>query len=167
MSIASQWSQPASYTTHNGTNFNLPVRAVGVNVGTDLTNVNLKLQPSRAVPWTTVQRNSQPVAIARSLSLHMDAHSPTPQVSPTHGGQTPSASPSLHQQQMVSRTGATYLGFITGNPRVGNFHTTPVTHNTVPATGTGTHHTRLHGFYRGVTITCQGLINHGFTHSKN
>ena len=111
MPIAVNGSRPASYIGHvvsNGTNFNLPVGAVGVNVGTNLTNVNLKLQPSRAVPWTTTQRNSQAVAIAQSLSPHMHAHSPTPQVSPPRSGQTPTASPSLHQQQMVSGTGATY-----------------------------------------------------------
>ena len=111
MPIAVNGSRPASYIGHvvsNGTNFNLPVGAVGVNVGTNLTNVNLKLQPSRAVPWTTAQRNSQAVAIAQSLSPHMHAHSPTPQVSPPRGGQTPTASPSLHQQQIVSGTGATY-----------------------------------------------------------
>jgi enhancer of polycomb-like protein len=109
--IAVNGSRHASYIGHvvnNGTNFNVPVGAVGVNVGTNLTNVNLKLQPSRAVPWTTAQRNSQAVAIAQSLSPHMHAHSPTPQVSPPRGGQTPTASPSLHQQQMVSGTGATY-----------------------------------------------------------
>ena len=109
--IAVNGSRPASYIGHvvsNGANFNLPVGAVGVNVGTNLTNVNLKLQPSRAVPWTTAQRNSQAVAIAQSLSPHMHAHSPTPQVSPSRGGQTPTASPSLHQQQIVSGTGATY-----------------------------------------------------------
>ena len=33
------------------------------------------------------------------------------------------------------------LGFVMGNPWVGNSHTAPVTRNTVPATGTGTHHT--------------------------
>jgi enhancer of polycomb-like protein len=111
MPLAVNGSRPASYIGHvvgNGANFNLPVGAVGVNVGTNLTNVNLKLQPSRAVPWTTAQRNSQAVAIAQSLSPHMHAHSPTPQVSPSRGGQTPTASPSLHQQQMVSGTGATY-----------------------------------------------------------
>ncbi|KAI0280469.1 hypothetical protein BGY98DRAFT_1095464 [Russula aff. rugulosa BPL654] len=111
MPIAVNGSRPASYIGHvvgSGANFNLPVGAVGVNVGTNLTNVNLKLQPSRAVPWTTAQRNSQAVAIAQSLSPHMHAHSPTPQVSPSRGGQTPTASPSLHQQQMVSGTGATY-----------------------------------------------------------
>lgn len=110
MPITVNGSRAASYIGHvvsNGANFNLPVGAVGVNVGTNLTNVNLKLQPSRAVPWTTAQRNSQAVAIA-SLSPHMHAHSPTPQVSPPRGGQTPTASPSLHQQQMVSGTGATY-----------------------------------------------------------
>jgi len=103
-------SRSAAYIGHvvsNGT-INLPVGAVGVNVGTNLTNVNLKLQPSRAVPWVAAQRNSQAVAIAQSLSPHMHAHNPTPQVSPPRGGQTPTASPSLHQQQMVSGTGATY-----------------------------------------------------------
>jgi enhancer of polycomb-like protein len=111
MPIAVNGTRAASYIGHvvsNGTNFPLPVGAVGVNVGTNLTNVNLKLPPSRAVPWTTAQRNSQAVAIAQSLSPHMHAHSPTPQVSPPRGGQTPTASPSLHQQQMVSGTGATY-----------------------------------------------------------
>ncbi|KAF8495934.1 enhancer of polycomb-like-domain-containing protein [Russula emetica] len=75
MPIAVNGSRPAAYIVSNGSNFNLPVGAVGVNVGTNLTN-NLKLQPSR--------------------------------VSPPRGGQTPTASPSLHQQQMVSGTGATY-----------------------------------------------------------
>jgi len=86
MPIAVNGSRPASYIGHvvsNGANYNLPVGAVGVNVGTNLTNVNLKLQPSRTVPWTTAQRNSQAVAIAQSLSPHMHAHSPTYQGSRT------------------------------------------------------------------------------------
>ena len=90
----------AAYIGHvvsNGANFNLP--AVGV---TNLTN--LKLAPSRTIPWAA-QRGSPAVAIAQSLSPHMHAHSPTPQVSPPRGGQTPTASPSLHQQQMVNGTG--------------------------------------------------------------
>jgi enhancer of polycomb-like protein len=99
-------SRPAPYIA-NGNNFNLPVGAVGVSLGTNLTNVNLKVPPPRVVPWTA-QRNPQAVAIAQSLSPHMHTHSPTPQVSPPRGGQTPTASPSLHQQQMVSGTGATY-----------------------------------------------------------
>ena len=52
--------------------------AVGINVGTNLTNVNLKLQPSRAVPWTTARRNSQAVESAQSPSPHMHTYSPTP-----------------------------------------------------------------------------------------
>ena len=90
----------AAYIGHvvsNGANFNLP--AVGV---TNLTN--LKLAPSRTIPWAA-QRGSPAVAIAQSLSPHMHAHSPTPQVSPPRGGQTPTTSPSLHQQQMVNGTG--------------------------------------------------------------
>jgi hypothetical protein len=45
------------------------------------------------------------------------------------------------------------LGFITGNPRVGISHTAPVTRDTVPATVTGTHRTRLGAVSYGVTIT--------------
>jgi hypothetical protein len=81
--IAVNGSRPASYIGHvvsNGTNFNLPVQTVGVNVRTNLTNVNLKPQPSRAMPWTTAQRNSQAVAIAQSLSPHMHAQSDSPGV---------------------------------------------------------------------------------------
>lgn len=110
MSIAVNGSRGASYIGHvvsNGANFNLPVGAVGVNVGMNLTNMNLKLPPTRTVPWTA-QRSPQAVAIAHSLSPHMHAHSPTPQVSPPRGGQTPTASPSLHHQQVVSGSGATY-----------------------------------------------------------
>src|SRR6266852_5951366 len=51
--------------------------AVGINVGTNLTNVNLKLQPSQAVPWTTARRNLQAVESAQSLSPHMHTYSPT------------------------------------------------------------------------------------------
>src|SRR6266852_7544929 len=52
------------------------------------------LQSSREVPWTTVQRKSQAMAVAQSLSLLMDAHSPTPQVSlPCGDHQTPIALP--------------------------------------------------------------------------
>jgi enhancer of polycomb-like protein len=111
MAIAVNGSRPASYIGHvvsNGTNFNLPVGAIGVNVGMNLTNMNLKLAPTRTVPWAAAQRSPQAVAIAHSLSPHMHAHSPTPQVSPPRGGQTPTASPSLHQQQVVSGSGATY-----------------------------------------------------------
>jgi enhancer of polycomb-like protein len=111
MAIAMNGSRPASYIGHvvsNGTNFNLPVGAVGVNVGAmNLSNMNLKLPPSRPMSWTN-QRSPQAVAIAHSLSPHMHAHSPTPQVSPPRGGQTPTSSPSLHQQQVVSGSGATY-----------------------------------------------------------
>jgi enhancer of polycomb-like protein len=110
MAIAVNGSRGASYIGHvvgNGTNFNLPVGAVGVNVGMNL-NMNLKLPPSRTMPWPTAQRSSPAVAIAHSLSPHIHAHSPTPQVSPPRGGQTPTASPSLHQQQVVSGSGATY-----------------------------------------------------------
>jgi hypothetical protein len=103
MPIAVNGSRPAYNIGHvaSNTNFNLPVGAMGVG------NVNLKL-PSRAMPWVTAQaqRSSQAaVAIAQSLSPHMHAHSPTPQVSPPRGGQTPTASPSLHQQPMVNGTG--------------------------------------------------------------
>jgi hypothetical protein len=66
---------------------------------------------SQTMPWPTAQRSSQAVAIAQSLSLHMHARSPTPRVSPPRGGgQTPNANtlPSLHQQQLVNGTGATY-----------------------------------------------------------
>ena len=95
MPITVNGSRPAYNIGHvaSNTNFNLP------------TPMNLKL-PSRAMPWVTAQRNSQAaVAIAQSLSPHMHAHSPTPQVSPPRGGQTPTASPSLHQQPMVNGTG--------------------------------------------------------------
>ena len=113
MAIAVNGSRPASYIGHvvsNGTNFNLPVGAVGVNVGMNLSNMNLKLPPSRPMPWVAAQRSPQGVAIAHSLSLspHMHAHSPAPQVSPPRGGQTPTASPSLHHQQVVGGSGATY-----------------------------------------------------------
>jgi enhancer of polycomb-like protein len=111
MAIAVNGSRPAaSYIGHavsNATNFSLPAGAVGVNVGINLTNMNLKLPPTRT-PWATAQRSPQAVAIAHSLSPHMHAHSPTPQVSPPRSGQTPTASPSLHQQQVVSGSGATY-----------------------------------------------------------
>jgi enhancer of polycomb-like protein len=111
MAIAVNGSRPASYIGHvvsNGANFNLPVGAVGVNVGMNLSNMNLKLPPSRPMPWAAAQRSPQAVAIAHSLSPHMHAHSPAPQVSPPRGGQTPTASPSLHQQQIVGGSGATY-----------------------------------------------------------
>jgi enhancer of polycomb-like protein len=108
VNVSSRPAYNIGHVVSNGTNFNLPVGAVGVNVGTNLTNVNLKLPPSRTMPWPTAQRSSQAVAIAQSLSPHMHAHSPTPQVSPPRGGQTPTASPSLHQQQLVNGTGATY-----------------------------------------------------------
>jgi len=112
MAIALNGSRPASYIAHavgNGANFNLPVGAVGVNVGMNLANMNLKLAPPRPIPWVaTTQRSPQAVAIAQSLSPHMHAHSPAPQVSPPRGGQTPTASPSLHQQQVVGGSGATY-----------------------------------------------------------
>ncbi|KAI9437906.1 enhancer of polycomb-like-domain-containing protein [Lactarius psammicola] len=112
MAIAVNASRPASYIGHvvgNGTNFNLPVGAVGVNVGMNLANMNLKLAPSRPMPWVAAaQRSPQAVAIAQSLSPHMHAHTPAPQVSPPRGGQTPTASPSLHQQQVVGGSGATY-----------------------------------------------------------
>ncbi|KAI9453934.1 enhancer of polycomb-like-domain-containing protein, partial [Russula earlei] len=65
--IAVNGSRPASYIGHvvgNGTNFNLPVGAVGVNVGMNLSNMNLKLPPSRAMPWAAAQRSPQAVAIA-------------------------------------------------------------------------------------------------------
>ncbi len=108
MAIAVNGLRPASYIGHvvgNGTNFNLPVGPVGVGMNL---NMNLKLAPSRPMPsWATAQRSPQAVAIAHSLSPHMH-HSPTPQVSPPRGGQTPTASPSLHQQQVVSGSGATY-----------------------------------------------------------
>jgi len=110
MAIAVNGSRSANYIGHvvgNGANFNIPVGAVGVNVGMNL-NMNLKLPPSRTMQWTTAQRSSPAVAIAHSLSPHIHAHSPTPQVSPSRGGQTPTASPSLHQQQVVSGSGATY-----------------------------------------------------------
>ena len=35
-----------------------------------------------------------------------------------------------------------YLGFVTGNPRVGKSQPAPVPAHTAPITGTGTHHTR-------------------------
>jgi len=111
MAIAVNGSRPASYIGHvvsTGTNFNLPVGAVGVNVGMNLGNMNLKLPSSRTMQWATAQRSPQAVAIAHSLSPHMHAHSPTPQVSPSRSGQTPTASPSLHHQQIVSGSGATY-----------------------------------------------------------
>ena len=111
MAIAVNGTRPASYIGHvvgNGTNFNLPVGAVGVNVGMNLANMNLKLAPSRPMPWAAAQRSPQAVAIAQSLSPHMHAHTPAPQVSPPRGGQTPTASPSLHQQQVVGGSGATY-----------------------------------------------------------
>ena len=93
---------PASYIGHvvsNGMNFNLPVRAVGVNVGMNLTNMNLKLAPRAA---------HIRCGYAHLLTPHMHAHSPTPQMSPPCGGRTPKATPSLHQQQVVSRSGTTY-----------------------------------------------------------
>jgi len=108
MAIAVNGSRPASYIGHvvgNGTNFNLPVAGVG---GMTLSNMNLKLAPSRPMPWAAAQRSPQAVAIAQSLSPHMHAHTPAPQVSPPRGGQTPTASPSLHQQQVVGGSGATY-----------------------------------------------------------
>jgi enhancer of polycomb-like protein len=113
MAVAVNGSRPASYIGHvvnNGANFNLPVGAVGVNVGMNLgnMNMNLKLPPSRPMPWGAAQRSPQAVAIAHSLSPHMHPHSPAPQVSPPRGGQTPTASPSLHQQQVVGGSGATY-----------------------------------------------------------
>ncbi len=111
MAIPVNGSRPASYIGHvvgNGTNFNLPVGAVGVNVGMNLSNMNLKLAPSRPIPWVAAQRSPQAVAIAQSLSPHMHAHTPAPQVSPPRSGQTPTASPSLHQQQVVGGSGATY-----------------------------------------------------------
>lgn len=111
MAIAVNGSRPASYIGHvvgNGANFNLPVGAVGVNVGMNLGNMNLKLAPSRPIPWVGAQRSPQAVTIAHSLSPHMHAHTPAPQVSPPRGGQTPTASPSLHQQQLVGGSGATY-----------------------------------------------------------
>ncbi|KAI0262080.1 enhancer of polycomb-like-domain-containing protein [Gloeopeniophorella convolvens] len=111
MPLAVNGSRPASYIGHvpgNGPHFNLPMGAVGVNVGMNLSNMNLKLPSSRQMQWAAAQRSPQAVAIAHSLSPHMHAHSPTPQVSPTRGAQTPSASPSLHQQQVVGGSGATY-----------------------------------------------------------
>ena len=109
MAIAVNGSRPASYIGHvvsNGANYNLPVGTVGVNVGMNL--ASMKLAPSRPIPWVGAQRSPQAVAIAQSLSPHMHAHTPTPQVSPPRGGQTPNASPSLHQQQVVGGSGATY-----------------------------------------------------------
>ena len=53
MAIAVNGSRPASYIGHvvsNRTNFNLPVGAVSVNVGMNLTNLNLKLAPSQPMP---------------------------------------------------------------------------------------------------------------------
>ena len=112
MAIAVNGSRPASYIGHvvgNGANFNLPVGTVGVNVGMNLANMNLKLAPPRPIPWVAAaQRSPQAVAIAQSLSPHMHAHTPAPQVSPPRSGQTPTASPSLHQQQLVGGSGATY-----------------------------------------------------------
>jgi enhancer of polycomb-like protein len=112
MAIPVNGSRPASYIGHvvgNGANFNLPVGAVGVNVGMNLGNMNLKLAPPRPIPWVAAaQRSPQAVAIAQSLSPHMHAHTPAPQVSPPRSGQTPTASPSLHQQQLVGGSGATY-----------------------------------------------------------
>jgi len=70
MPMAVNGSRPASYIGHvvsNGTNFYFPVGAVGINIGTNLTNVNLKLQPSWAVPQTIAQQSSLAVEISQSL----------------------------------------------------------------------------------------------------
>ena len=54
MSIKPTQSHPVISIPNSLWFITLPVRAVGVNVGRNLTNVNLKLQPSelRTVPWT-------------------------------------------------------------------------------------------------------------------
>jgi hypothetical protein len=49
-----------------------------------------------------------------------------------------------------------HVGFVTGIPRVGIFHTVPVPANTVPVTGTGTYRTRICAVShetRGITHT--------------
>ena len=63
MAIAVKGSQPALYIGHvvsNGTNFNPPVGAVGVNVGVNLTNMNLKFPPTQMVLWA-VSRSGFPM----------------------------------------------------------------------------------------------------------
>ena len=92
-----QWEPFASTSRTDLINANLKLQPSTSRI--DLINANLKLQPSRAVPWTTAQRNSQAVAIAQSLSPHMHAHRVS--VTVRH----PST---VHQQQMVSRTGMMY-----------------------------------------------------------
>src|SRR6266702_1067384 len=86
MAIAVNGSRPASYIGHvvsNGTNFNLPVGAVSVNVGMNLTNLNLKLALSRPMPWVGAQRilqaveshNRSPRICTRTLR-HLRSHHP-------------------------------------------------------------------------------------------
>ena len=47
------------------------------------------------------------------------------------------------------------LGFVTGNPRVGNFHTVPAPVYTVPISGTGTYRTRS----AAVSYETRGITN--------
>ena len=55
---------------------------------------------------TTRSGSTQPTrcGYAHLLIPHMHAHSPTPQMSPPHSARTPTASPSLHQQQVFFRS---------------------------------------------------------------
>ena len=54
-----------------------------------------------------------------------------------------------------------FIGFVTGNPQVGEFHTAPVTCDTAPTTVTDKHHTVHAQVSYGVMITCWGLKNCG------
>jgi len=48
------------------------------------------------------------------------------------------------------------LGFVTGIPRVGIFHTVPIPANTIPIMGTGTYRTRIGAVFHethGITYT--------------
>jgi hypothetical protein len=68
--------RPASYIGHvvsNGTNFNLPVQSVGVNVRTNLTNVNLKLQPS-TLTGNALDNSSTKFASRSHRSIALSAH---------------------------------------------------------------------------------------------
>src|SRR6266702_1408309 len=80
MAIAVNGSRPASYIGHvvsNRTNFNLPVGAVSVNVGMNLTNLNLKLAPSQPMPCGGSTKPASCCNRTIALPAYARAHSST------------------------------------------------------------------------------------------